>query len=201
MELGMMTTMSDRLILTDVDGVLLDWAAGFDAWMLSKGYQHDQEHAYLINERFHGLTYEQSKQLIKEFNESEDIGNLAPLRDAVAGVHILSQAGYKFGVITSHSDVDHACARREQNLRRHFTDVFDFFIHLPTGSDKDHILEQYRGKDYWWIEDKTENAIAGHDRGLRAILVHHEHNRDDQHDGLHRVHRWQDICALVLGAR
>jgi hypothetical protein len=136
--------------------------------------------------------------LIREFNESEAVGNLVPFRDAVAGIHELARAGYKFGVISSHSDVPRACAQREQNLRRHFTDVFKFFVHLPTGADKDDALEPYRGSNLWWIEDKTENAVAGAVRGLRTILMDHEHNNQDRPEGITRVHTWQDIVAIVL---
>lgn len=192
--------MQEKIILTDVDGVLLDWNAGFDRWMMEQGYVYvpGNESSYLMEHRFIDLEHDQAKRLIREFNESEDIGNLVPLRDSIAGVRTLRQAGYKLGVITSHSDVDHACARRELSLRRHFTDVFAFFVHLPTGSDKDHVLDRYRDTNLWWVEDKTENALAGRDRGLRAILFDHEYNSMDEHEGLHRVHDWRGICNLVL---
>ena len=190
-----------KLILTDVDGVLLNWAAGFDAWMLDKGFCHvpGNEHAYLMNERFIDVEYDQGKQLIREFNESEAVGNLVPFRDAVEGVHKLAKAGYKFGVISSHSDVPHACAQREHNLKEHFGDVFEFFVHLPTGADKDDALEPYRDSGLWWIEDKTENAIAGAVRGLRALLMDHEHNNTDKpgRDTI-RVFDWNSIVTLVL---
>lgn len=192
--------MKRKTILTDVDGVLLDWAAGFDRWMIAQGYQHrpGQEHAYLINERFQELTYEESKAKIREFNESEAAGNLKPLRDAREGVYRLAAQGYTFGVITSHSDHPEACRRREELLFREFGDVFESFHHLGTGDDKDHALEPYRGTGFWWVEDKTENAVAGQKVGLKAILMDHKHNSEDRPENVRRVYDWNDIVDIIL---
>lgn len=189
-----------KLILTDVDGVLLDWATGFDNWMMAQGFQHvpGNEHAYLIDQRFIDVEYDQSKKLIRAFNESTDVGELMPLRDSIDGMRMLSSKGYTFGVISSHSDVDHACKQREDNLLRNFGDVFEFFIHLPTGADKDDALDKFRGTNYWWIEDKAENALAGRDRGLRSLLMHHEFNADDVLDGVTRVKNWREIYDIMM---
>ena len=190
----------DKVILTDVDGVLLDWATGFDNYMLGKGYQHRAgfETAYLMEDRFENITRAEGKKLIREFNESVDIGNLLPLRDAVAGVVKLASLGFRFGVITSHSDVDAACERREQCLIKLFGNVFDFFMHLETGADKVDALRPFTGSNLWWIEDKTENALVGAEAGLRSILVHHEFNSDDHHEELARVRTWSEIVDLII---
>lgn len=192
--------MKRKTILTDVDGVLLDWASGFDQWMLAQGYQHrpGQEHAYLINERFQGLTYEESKRKIREFNESEQAGQLKPLRDAKEGVHRLAAQGYTFGVITSHSNLAEPCRRREELLFREFGDVFESFHHLGTGDDKDDALLPYKGTGFWWIEDKTENAIAGEKVGLKTILMDHEHNNEDRPENVRRAYDWNDIVDIIL---
>ena len=190
----------DNLILCDVDGVLLDWAAGFDNWMIKQGYVHrvGSETAYLMEDRFENITREEGRQRIREFNESTDIGNLSPLRDAVEGVAKLVSLGFNFAIISSHSDLDAACDRREQCLKDIFgKDTFSYFVHLETGSDKDIALASYQDADAWWIEDKTENALAGARVGLRSILVHHDFNADDQHEELTRVHTWNDIVELI----
>ena len=194
------TDSQDNLILCDVDGVLLDWAAGFDSWMIKQGYVHraGSETAYLMEDRFENITKEEGRRRIREFNESTDIGNLLPLRDAVEGVAKLANLGFDFAVITSHSDVDAACDLREKCLKDTFgKETFSYFVHLETGSDKDHALAPYKGVNAWWIEDKTENALAGANVGLRSILVHHDFNADDHHEELTRVHTWNDIVELI----
>jgi len=191
-------TFDNKFILCDVDGVLLDWAAGFDKWMFKKGYTYKDSTAYLMEDRFENLTHDEGKKFIKEFNESEDIGDLEPLRDAVVGVRVLYSLGYNFATISSHSSLDEACERREECLSRIFgKEIFSSYIHLDTGADKDTVLERYNTLDYWWIEDKTENALAGAKVGLRSLLMHHDFNASDNHEELTRVHTWEDIVRVI----
>ena len=70
------------LILTDCDGVLLNWEYAFNVWMERKGYvlREDYRYVYSIGERF-GIDAQRGKELIRDFNESAMIGFLPPLRD------------------------------------------------------------------------------------------------------------------------
>jgi hypothetical protein len=66
---------------------------------------------------------------------------------------------------------------RKMNLRKVFGDtVFEKFIFLDTGADKDEVLKPYADTGYHWIEDKLENAVAGKRVGLNPILIEHGHN-------------------------
>ena len=80
-----MTAMRDKLILTDCDGVLLDWEFGFTDWMRRKGY-HLSEHylgKYAIEERYDGLTKSGAKTLVREFNNSAEMLSLSPLSSSI----------------------------------------------------------------------------------------------------------------------
>lgn len=44
--------MSKRMILCDVDGVLLHWEQAFDHWMLRQGYQKQKEGNYNVAEHY-----------------------------------------------------------------------------------------------------------------------------------------------------
>ena len=76
--------MKNKIILTDSDGVLTDWEYAFDIWMLQHGFnkQNGAEFKYDMGTRY-GIDKEQSKKLIRIFNESAAIGFLPPLRDAM----------------------------------------------------------------------------------------------------------------------
>ena len=189
-----------KIILLDVDGVLLDWATGFDQFMTYKGFKKraGSEEAYMMNERYLDVTYEQAKEFIVEFNNSEFTMELTPLRDAVEGIKTLYENNYRFIAITSHSTDSMACFRRRWLLNTLFNSVFPDIRNLPTGAHKDEDLEPFRGSNFWWIEDKTENALAGLERGLRCILMHHDFNAEDQHEGLTRAHNWQEIVDIIL---
>lgn len=193
----------NNTILVDCDGVLVDWETKFHAWMQARGYQARDCHGsfYRISERYHDLAHEESRQLIRYFNESAAVRFMAPLRDSVYWVKRLNwKMGFRFHVITSLSLDPDAQALRRQNLHELYGDIFDHIICLDTGSDKDHVLSQYQDSGCWWIEDKPENALAGLDQGLRPILIAHDHNRNFRHDHVQCAKSWQQVYDIIYAA-
>jgi len=188
----------NMLILTDCDGVLLDWEVVFDKWMASEGYKIKVAGGYDMAERY-GITKAMSKQLVREFNESEYMGNLPPLRDAVAYVkRIHREKGYSFRVITSLSLDPVAGALRRKNLAALFGDAIESVVCLDTGADKEKALEPYLDSGMIWIEDKVENAELGAEMGLHAILMKHSHNQDyDGAQPLTLVESWKEIYEML----
>ena len=186
------------LILTDCDGVLLNWEYAFDVWMSRKGYNkvESYKYDYSIGNRY-GIGYKQSKDLIRDFNESAMIGFLPPLRDAVEYVQKLHRRhGCVFHVITSLSLDPAACQLRTQNLQKIFGEnVFDGFTYLDTGADKKEALAKYMDKELYWIEDKVENAEVGKHFGLNSILIEHGHNMDYQ--GIPKVKNWKELYDMI----
>ena len=90
----------NKVILTDCDGVLLDWETQFKDWMHQQGYDLVDPTAYNMSVAYN-VPKEESKRLVKIFNESAWMGFLPALRDARSGVAKLVEAGYQFIVITS----------------------------------------------------------------------------------------------------
>lgn len=190
-----------KIILTDADGVILDWEYAFDVWMQQHGFQKQDggQLVYSIGKRY-GIDVEQGKKLIKIFNESAAIGFLPPLRDAMYYIKRLHEEhGYVFHCITSLSKDENAQELRTMNIRKLFgKTAFEKFIYLDTGADKDEVLEQYQGKGYYWIEDKITNAVAGHKVGLKPLLMEHGHNMDFEHAEIPRVVNWKEIYDLIV---
>ena len=187
----------NKLILTDVDGVLLDWEGAFHDWMESQGFERNGIATYDMHVAY-GRKKDHIKELIREFNNSAWMCCLKPLRDAVDGVQMLVDAGYRFGAITSLSLDPYAGKLREDNLRNIFGDAFDFVVCLDTGADKDEALAPYKGSGLWWIEDKPENAKLGADLGLKTLLVRHEHNATFDYDGVTKVDNWTQIANKII---
>jgi FMN phosphatase YigB (HAD superfamily) len=192
-------------ILTDIDGVVLDWEEGFSVWMehhghaLVDGYQF----MYNIGERY-GMTAEQGSKMVKQFNESAAIGFLPPLRDAQHYVKLLHERhNIDFVAITSLSLDPYAKMLRERNLKKLCGTAFKDVVCLDTGADKDDILQEYAElyPGAVWLEDKPENALAGHSLGLDTILIEHGHN---MHDPLNKNFKvavnWQAVYAYVTRA-
>ena len=97
--------MNRKLILTDCDGVLLDWDYRFRQFMDKKGYNlvDNYQSFYGVENRYENVKNKKhASQLVKEFNESAWIGFLPPYLDAIKYVKKLNREhGYIFGVITS----------------------------------------------------------------------------------------------------
>lgn len=187
----------DKLILTDCDGVLLNWEYAFDVWMNDKGYFLRDRSKYEIYDRY-GITKEKAKELIKFFNESASIGFIPPLRDAVQYVRkIHEEYGFIFGVITSLSTNPYAVKLRERNLKKLFGTAISFVQCLETGSDKDNALIPYANSGLWWIEDKVENAEVGYNLGLESIIIEHEHNMYSDLPFIPVVKKWKEVYEII----
>lgn len=192
----------ERLILTDCDGVILDWNSKFHEWMVGQGYSlkaggFDQ---YKIGVRY-GIDIDLGKKLVREFNNSSRIGSLAAYRDSIYYMDLLwRKHGFKFAVITSLSLDPYSQQLREQNLYNLFgRHMFESIVCLDTGSDKDQALEQYQDSQCYWIEDSINNAIIGRDLGLTCLLMEHSHNRTRCPERVTMVRSWSDIYQRIIG--
>lgn len=192
--------MKNRIILTDADGVLLDWEYAFDIWMQQHGFRKTQDGAlkYNIGRRY-GIDDTQGRRLIKIFNESAAIGFLPALRDSMFYVKRLHEEhGYVFHCITSLSEDENAQELRRMNIRKLFgKTAFDKFVFLDTGADKDRILERYRDTNCYWVEDKIDNAEVGHQYGLQSLLMEHGHNMQYDNPDIPRVKNWAEIYQII----
>jgi len=189
-----------KIIVTDVDGVLLNWEDAFQIWMQHQGYEKVKKHQFIYNaaEQF-GLSKDEGKKWVRLFNQSAAIGFLPPLRDAQEIVKLLSNNyGYRFVVCTSLSKDIAAQELRTRNLQKIFGDVFEEFVYLDTGADKDEALyklgKKYRG--CLWVEDKVENAIAGEKVDFEPIVMEHGYNMNDEHNCF-VAKNWEDIYLKV----
>jgi len=186
----------ERIILTDVDGVLLNWGYAFKVWMEQKGYDVKDPDVYNVDKIF-DMERAESKKMVRHFNESASIGFLPPLRDAIHYVRKLHEEhGYVFHAITSLSLDPHAAKLREQNLAKLFGETaFEKVVCLDTGADKDEALEPYRDSNLVWIEDKVENAEVGDKLGLDSILIEHAYNMDNKDFPL--MKNWKDVYEYL----
>jgi FMN phosphatase YigB (HAD superfamily) len=191
--------MNDRIILTDVDGVLLDWEWAFHVWMQERGFvqRPGAKNYYSITDQYQDVTKTEAKKFTKLFNESAAIGFLPPLRDSVHWMRRLNEEfGYRFHAITSLSKDKNAQKLRRMNLEKYYGHVFDEVICLDTGADKDEALAPYKDMGLYWLEDKPENADLGHALGLKSILMEHGHNM--HHECPYPiVKNWREIFEII----
>jgi len=189
----------ERKILTDVDGVLLDWEASFTAWMDKEGYSVVKENEYKQSVRY-DIDKEHADTLVKTFNESAWIGFIKPLRDAVPMLDKFASHHWHFECITSLSTDHWAGELRRRNLERFFGRQSIRRVRcIETGADKDEILREY-DRGHWWIEDKPENALAGLEAGHKPILIDHPFNRWFEHPDVIRCKDWNQVYTIITTA-
>ena len=193
--------LNEKVILTDVDGVLLDWAYAFTQWMERHHYEMAPDgHTHYDVGKKYNISGLEKDRVVRMFNESAWIRKLPPLRDAIKYVKKLHEEhGYVFRVITSLSDDTYAGRLRTKNLNELFgPTVFESFVYLDTGADKDEALEPYRGTGCFWIEDKPQNAILGQELGLESVLMDHPFNKEYEGD-IPRLKNWKEIYEHIVG--
>lgn len=192
-----------KIILTDIDGVVLNWEYAFGEYMEFQGHQPVEGHNkfYSVRQKYNLPTDASGDLVIKTFNESAAIGFLPPLRDAQYFIKKLhEQHQYQFIAITSLSLLPYAQQLREKNLKKLFGDNCFIEVNcLDTGADKDDILDVY-AREYpgaFWIEDKPQNADVGIALGLQSILIEHGHNMN--YDGQAKVVvNWEEIYNIIV---
>jgi phosphoglycolate phosphatase-like HAD superfamily hydrolase len=187
-------------ILSDVDGVILDWENAFHNWMT------DAAPALTLGDKFqkgvhrmYGIKSDEAMDYVRTFNQSAAIGFLEPLRDAVEGLVYLHQKGYHFHFITSLGYDPFAQQLRIQNIKDIVGFDWDFDItFLDTASTKETVLEEM-GRLYpgaLWVEDNTYNADVGLDNGLDSVIIRHPYNAGYAGDAK-IVHNWAEIINYI----
>ncbi len=185
-----------KKILTDIDGVVLDWESSFTAWMSKEGYEVVNENVYKQSKRY-GIEQQFADTLVKTFNECAWIGYIKPLRDAKSIIDEMLSEHYHFEAITSLSTDHWAGELRRVNLERFFgRSAFRRVRCIETGADKDDILKEY-DRGHWWIEDKPANCLAGLEAGHRPILIDHPFNRDFSHPDVMRAENWKQVFTII----
>ena len=188
-----------KLILTDCDGVLIDWMYGFHNWV--------REHYNLIPLRddtydlalVYGVEKTEIKKMVRQFNASAAIAYLPPLRDAIKYVKKLHEEhGYIFHCITSLSLDPAAYRARLYNLEQLFgTTAFEKLVCLDTGADKDDALLEYEDTYCYWIEDKVENVELGTKLNLTSIIIDHPFNQHYEGPAF-RANNWKEIYEHIV---
>jgi len=201
---------ASRIILTDVDGVLLEWEHHFTKWLQLRSYfdkngnrnypyklldaKHDD---YDMSKRF-GISKETISQEIREFNRSAWMGTQRPMLESQTWVKLLHAEGWTFVPITLQTSDIPGQALRKKRLGELFGEhVFSNYHILGTGADKDSALANFHDTGLYWVEDKPKNALAGLSYGLKPILIDHPYNRDFNHPDIIRVNNWKQIHEML----
>ena len=192
--------MSIKIFMTDVDDCLFAWNDSFMDWA-SKHYPEydavdDAYGQWNIWEKFSNINKDQAEAMLKHFNTSARQAFMPPKLDAVEYVNNMIKEGWRFIAITSVSDDPDVWKLRKMCLDSMFPggclELHCLALHQP----KKDFLIKWQGKDYYWIEDKLKNAVAGHELGFKTLIIDHPYNQDAP-EGITRVNNWQEIYSIL----
>ena len=182
-----------KKIITDCDGVLLDWAFAFDVWMREQGYFRlpNTDHFFNQSQRY-GIDEQEALTKVHEFNQTGALGYIPAFKDSVEYVTRLAREGWRFDVVTMIGKDKYAHRLRKINLQHLFGDVFDdIYCAGDFTKPKKEILQKYSGTNYMWIEDRIDYAKDGQEVGLKTYLMDWPYNREGWVGP--RVKSWKDI--------
>jgi len=166
-----------KYLLTDVDGVLLDWEGAFRKFMIANGFDKigDDAHYYLSDH--YGLDDDIIARIAKDFNSSNSGGNLKPIKNSNQYLKKFIDLGYEIIAITSFGTCSYSRKNRLTNLKNAFGDIFKNVILLNVDESKKDVLKDFKDKNSIWIEDKYQNYKDGCDLGIESYLMKQPYNK------------------------
>lgn len=186
-------------LLLDVDGVLLDWLAGFEEYLLDQAPHLHKDFSGLSHvenlEQLLGMDSDQMHDWIYKFHMSEPFAYLKPLPHAVSAINTLAP-WCKISCITASGSHPQSVRSRERNLHAVFGDVFDEIICVERSVDKPPHLHKF--EPGYWVEDQLKNALMGVHAGHESFLMDAIYNRQHDHELAPRVRSLLEVAFTIL---
>lgn len=195
-------------VITDVDGVLLDWFYGFEQWITNiKGVKPVHATApsmYSLQDKY-PLTQQEIVEHIAEFNSSKYFGELLAVRGAESYFcSMLSHRNMKWSWLSCGAvdDKETECLEmRKQNLRKRFHREIPGIL-LPMSAKKLTCLAAYSelfGEDMVFIEDSLSHAMDAVKMGIKTVLLDYPYNQQQKDPYLlYRAKNWKEIYEFLL---
>lgn len=185
-----------KLILTDVDEVILQWTKGFTDFLhthhdIIPDRIRDDHHVYKWLEIHQDHAYD----LVMEFNSSHHFAALQPFDGAAKILPKMHREGWKFVAVTSCSSDSIIAQMRRDNLHKFFGDIFTEIHCLDFSDDKGDVLSSY--PKTIWVEDAMEWAVRGADLGHSTFLINHKHNETLVDPRIVRVSDWHTLYNII----
>lgn len=198
--------MRDKIVLTDVDGTIVDFAHPFHDWMDERGFQVvDNKHLtrnFLIREVFN-CSPEEHEDEVLAFSESPVFAKLPALPNAQEAIQGLRDDGWRVVAITACHVSDAAMAGRKANMKDLFgIEEQDVIFVGPMASKLEVLSKMPKG---YWVEDLVHHAQEGYTTGHIPIIFDRPYNRlnnivtPEEQNAIVRLDNWVEIEAFIRG--
>jgi FMN phosphatase YigB (HAD superfamily) len=184
-----------KILLTDIDGVLVNWDEGFMQWLSEeKGYTIvDPKESHDIHVRL-GVPIGVGSDLIKEFHTKEAFSKLRAFPDAVEYLNKFYEEGWIIRAISAANNTPYTQRAREANLKTEFGDIFSSVELTGLHQSKKDALVNYP-KGSVWVDDLPRHTVSGVECGHRSFLRSWPHNEQFEHPEVIRISDWSEIYA------
>lgn len=196
-----------KIILSDIDGVMLDWMGGFSKWLNARfGWveKPGSEIYYSVMDRFAELNNVSTViELVTQFNNSDEFGQLEYFADAESGVNLLRERmGDKVVIVpvTQIGNTPRSRALRQKNLTDRFgADLFDFNLMytFDLSEGKHRAFTRWQDSGILFIDDHAKHCQDAHEHGIHTFMFGTTYNLDDSIGGVRRVNCWEDWVDAI----
>ena len=182
------------IILTDCDGVLLNWKDSFVDWMIKvKRIKPEYPLKRYVEQSF---AVDNIEKYIFEFGESKYFANLQPIEGAVDAICSLLELNYRFQIITAVDKTMNIYKNRVENIFKYFPhEAFVGFSCIGSNASKSKILQSY--KPTFYIEDSIRHAMEGIETNHISILLNSDYNNMTTDPRIHRFDKWNEIVSFI----
>lgn len=202
--------MEKRVILTDVDGILIKWQSGLPYFVQKYGIDTSVILETMVTENFKtaselfGFNERLSNMFLEEYNASDFIRYLSGYDDAI---HVINQlkSEFDFIAITALGNTDGALMNRCFNLNTLFPGAFKDIRCVNYNESKlPHYIaakQKYRERLVCFVDDLAHNLEDCHDAISELPLIHmirgDEGNRKEATCPVIKVKNWYDIQQRI----
>jgi 5'(3')-deoxyribonucleotidase len=185
------------ILLTDVDGVLLNWIDGFEQFLTTHhGYlQHQRVQDFVSLQQRLGVDQATVDSLVEQFHFDISFETLESLPGAATTVKVLAK-WFDLVAITACGTDPRIQEARARNLEHEFGSVFKRVLCTDTFEGKAEYLTQF--EPTWWIEDHINNAELGTKFGHKGLLIDAPYNQGDLPPGVSRVQNMPHAGMIIL---
>lgn len=196
-----------KTLLTDCDGVLLNWLSGIPAFLAEQGMDSSHLKARLdgnqfvpIEELFMSENLEDALAQMSAYQKSEHLKKL-PVMEPGSELSIskLSEE-YDIIVVTSFSEDKAAHKNREDNLRLRYGDAIKDLVCLPFSANKTDALRDLASKTdaRIWLDDQIKHVHHGIDAGLKSYQYTHGMTCGRNTGEVPELDSWKKVEDLLL---
>jgi beta-phosphoglucomutase-like phosphatase (HAD superfamily) len=191
--------MMDKILLTDVDGTLLDFATDFHYWMLDHGFKATGSLSQTFEiDVVYGCTREQALHEVEAFCEADVFKTLPPILGSLGVIRRLKALGWRVVAITSCHASPEARRNREENLAILYGIEPQDVIFAGLMGDKRKILANF--PPAIWVDDHYRHIEEGLDAGHKCFVIDMPYNQQESNNNnplVERISHWMQIEAWI----